>query len=125
MLLLLRAGLTLAASAIGLLVASLVFDKFEISAVSFPIVVVVFTVVALLVRPLTRMVFRRKAGRAYFTATLAATFLTLLIADLLSDGLQIEGAGTWILSTLIVWGTTAAADLVFDRSILRPRRGRH
>ena len=121
MLLLLRAGLTLAASAIGLLVAALVFDQFEIDVVSFPIVVVVYTVIALLARPLVRAVMRRKAHGVFFLATLAATFLTLLVTDLLSDGLQIEGAGTWIFSTLIVWATTAVADLIFDRMILRRR----
>jgi uncharacterized membrane protein YvlD (DUF360 family) len=34
---------------------------------------------------------------------LIATFVALLITDVLSDGLDIEGVGTWIAATVIVW----------------------
>jgi uncharacterized membrane protein YvlD (DUF360 family) len=34
---------------------------------------------------------------------LISTFVALLITDLLSDGLEISGAGTWIAATVIVW----------------------
>ena len=30
------------------------------------------------------------------------TFIALLVRDLATDGLQIEGAGTWVLATLLI-----------------------
>ncbi len=32
-----------------------------------------------------------------------ATLVSLIITDLLSDGLSIDGVGTWIAATVIVW----------------------
>jgi hypothetical protein len=40
-----------------------------------------------------------------------------LLADILSDGIEIEGIGTWILSTLIVWAGTLLYDVVDDKVI--------
>ena len=45
-------------------------------------------------------------------ASLLATFVALLITDLLSDSLDIEGAGTSVAATLIVWLATMIVDFV-------------
>ncbi len=34
---------------------------------------------------------------------LIATFASLVITDLVSDGFSISGAGTWLAATVIVW----------------------
>lgn len=36
-------------------------------------------------------------------AGLISTFAALLVADLITSGLQIEGIGTWFMATFIVW----------------------
>jgi hypothetical protein len=46
---------------------------------------------------------RRRASSALGGVALIATFVSLLITDLVSDGLNIEGVGTWIAATVIVW----------------------
>ena len=48
--------------------------------------------------------------------------VALLITDILSDGLDIEGVGTWILATLIVWVCTMVATLILQK-VFRPERG--
>ena len=34
---------------------------------------------------------------------LIATFIALVVTDILSDGFTINGVGTWIAATVIVW----------------------
>ena len=50
------------------------------------------------------------------------TFLALLITDLLSDGLSIEGASTWLLATVIVWLGTLLAGVILLRLFVDERR---
>jgi len=40
------------------------------------------------------------------------TFVGLLVTTLISDGLQINGATTWLLATLVVWLAALLADLI-------------
>ena len=46
---------------------------------------------------------------------LIATLIALIVTDLLSDGFSIDGVGTWIAATVIVWlgGLLAAFILPF------------
>jgi len=109
-----RAGLVLASGAVALLVAALIFDRFTISTLGFPIVVVIFTLVSLVAKPLTESLVRRHAREVYWATGLIATWVTLLVTDMVSDGIQIEGIGTWILSTVIVWAAVIGANAVAD-----------
>ncbi len=43
---------------------------------------------------------------------LVTTFVALVITDLATDGLSIEGATTWILATLIVWLASLVATFI-------------
>jgi Flp pilus assembly protein TadB len=45
--------------------------------------------------------------------------VTLLITDLLLDGLDIEGVTTWVLASLIVWIGAVLANLLLGRWLLR------
>ena len=49
------------------------------------------------------MQMRRGRGLAFVGAALLATLVALIVTDLVSDGLTIDGAGTWIAATVIVW----------------------
>lgn len=109
-----RAGLVLASSAVALLAAALIFDRFTVSTLGFPIVVIVFTLVSLVAKPLTESLVRQHAREVYWATGLIATWLTLLVTDLVSDGIQIEGIGTWVFSTVIVWVAAMGADAVAD-----------
>jgi hypothetical protein len=116
-----RAVATLVVSAVALLAAALLLDRFTIDTLSFPIVVVVFTVVWLIARPLARGLLADRAREVSWGIGLVATWATLLVTDLLSDGIQIEGLVTWALATVIVWAALLVADLVAD-ALLRGTR---
>jgi uncharacterized membrane protein YvlD (DUF360 family) len=101
--LIVRTLVAVAANAIGLLVAAAVLDGFRLNASGFVLAVIIFTVVFALMQPFLISQMRGRAGRALGGVALIATFLALLITDLISDGLNIEGVGTWIAATVIVW----------------------
>jgi phosphotransferase system glucose/maltose/N-acetylglucosamine-specific IIC component len=67
--------------------------------------VIIFTVAFALMQPFLVSTMRRGGGSsaALGGVALIATFASLLITDLISDGLDIEGVGTWIAATVIVW----------------------
>jgi uncharacterized membrane protein YvlD (DUF360 family) len=108
---LVNAAIFLAAAAIGLLVASWVVDGMDIDATSFITVVVIFAVLQAVLQPFLAKVARRNAPVLLGGIGLVTTFVALLVTDLISDGLSIEGAGDWIVATLIVWIATMIATL--------------
>ena len=55
-------------------------------------------------------------------SSLVTTFLALLVTDLLSDGLDIEGALTWVLATVIVWLGTLLAGVILVRLFVKDAR---
>ncbi len=103
--LLVRLLIALAGNAVGLIVASLVFDGFDIDVTSFILALIIFTIVLALMTPFLASALRRNrsSSSALGGVSLIATFVALLITDLLSDGLSISGIGTWIGATVIVW----------------------
>jgi putative membrane protein len=108
--LLLRIGLALAANAIALFIAAILLDKFTVDEIDFLWAVVLFTIVSLLTGLLVARLLPEYAPAAAPVAGLITTWLALLVTDLISDDIQIEGIGTWIAATLIVW----AADIVLE-----------
>mgnify|MGYP001813677295 FL=1 len=101
--LLLRTVLALLGNALGLWVASLVLDDMSISGTAFVLAVVIFTVLTAVLQPLVTKIAMQNAPALQGSSALVTTFLGLLITDLISDGLSIDGALTWILATVIVW----------------------
>jgi len=112
-----RIVLAAAANAVMLLVAAALFDKIELNAVTFVVAVAIFTLCAVLVKPIAERVAGRYASGVTWVAGLATTFLALLVTDILSDGLEIEGAFTWIAGTVVVWIGTLIYDVVDDKLI--------
>lgn len=106
---LLRILIFLASAALGLLVAHLVLGDFVLSVSGFIVAVVVFALAQSIVSPLAESVARRHAPVLLGGIGVISTFVALLIATLLADGLAITGTATWILGTLIVWLVTALA----------------
>jgi uncharacterized membrane protein YvlD (DUF360 family) len=100
-----RTLVAVAANAVGLLVAAAVLDGFHLDAGGFVLAVIIFTVVFALMQPFLVSSMRRRgsSGAALGGVALIATFVALLVTDLVSDGLDIEGVGTWIAATVIVW----------------------
>jgi uncharacterized membrane protein YvlD (DUF360 family) len=114
--LIIRIVLALVVNAIALLIAASVVDGVSIDATYFVIAVIIFTLVSLLLRPLLAFVIARHLRPLLGIIGLVTTFLILLITDVLSDGINIDGATAWILATVIVWIAQMLYE-IFDRRI--------
>ena len=102
--LLVRTVIALVANAVGLLVAAWLLDGVELDGAAFILAVIIFTVAFALMLPFTVSQARRGGSAALSGgAALIATLIALIVTDLVSDGLSIEGVGTWIAATVIVW----------------------
>ena len=102
---LVRTAIVLLGNAVGLIVASLVFDGIDIDVTSFIFALVIFTVAFAVLTPFIASTLRRNqsSSAALGGVALISTFAALLLTDLLSDGLSISGIGTWIGATVVVW----------------------
>jgi uncharacterized membrane protein YvlD (DUF360 family) len=107
-----RTLIAVVANAIGLIVAAAVLDGMHMNFGSFIVAVVIFTVVAALLQPFLAAQFRRSAPAALGGVSLIATFVALVVTDLLSDGFSINGVGTWIAATVIVWVSALLAAFI-------------
>ena len=101
--LIVRTGIALAGSAIGLIVASLILDGVDINLKSYLFAVVIYTVIVAILTPFLALQLRRFAPQAVGGVALVATLAALVITDVLSDGFSISGIGDWIAATFIVW----------------------
>jgi uncharacterized membrane protein YvlD (DUF360 family) len=110
--LLVRTLIALVANAVGLIVAALVLDDVQLDATSFVVAVVIFTVVFALLQPFLAVQFRRMGSGVIGAVALIATLVSLIVTDLLTDGLSISGMTTWILAALIVWLAALVAALL-------------
>ena len=94
----------LAAAALGLWIAALALSGVSLTASGFVVAILIFAVLQALFLPfIGAMADKRDSIFLGGAAGLIATFAALLVTDLISDGLDIKGIGTWIVATLIVW----------------------
>jgi uncharacterized membrane protein YvlD (DUF360 family) len=117
--LLLRTVLALIGNALGLWIASLLLDDMSISGAAFLLAVVIFTVLTVVLQPLVTKVAMQNAPALQGSSALITTFLGLLITELISDGLTIDGAVTWILATVIVWLGAMLAEVVLPMFLFK------
>ena len=110
--LLVRTLVALAANAIGLLVAAAVLDGVHLNGTAFLVAVVIFTIVFAVLQPFFLVQLRRSRAAALGGVALLATLVSLIVTDLLSDGLTIDGVGTWIAATVIVWFASLLAAFI-------------
>ncbi len=110
--LLVRTFVLLVANAVGLIVAAFVLDGMDINATGFIISLVIFTVALALMQPFLGSGMRRRGSSALGGVALIATFVALLITDIISDGLSIDGIGTWLAATVIVWAAALLAAFI-------------
>jgi putative membrane protein len=101
-----------AANAVGLLVAAALLEEMSVSGTAFVVAVAIFTLVEAVVGPMIRQAAVKNAQALLGGTALVVTFVGLLVTSLISDGLRIEGASTWLLATVIVWVAALLATLV-------------
>ncbi|MFE6235891.1 phage holin family protein [Cellulosimicrobium sp. NPDC057862] len=90
-------------AAVGLLVASALFDGVTVHASGFVVAVLIFAVAQAILAPFVFNVARKYASAILGGIGLVSTFLALWVATLIGDGLEISGASTWIGVTVVVW----------------------
>jgi uncharacterized membrane protein YvlD (DUF360 family) len=110
--LLVRTGILLVANAVGLIVASIVLSRFDISVTGFIVALLIFTACTALLTPFLQSQFQRRNSAALGGVALIATLLSLIVTDLVSDGLDISGVGTWLASAVIVWACALLAAFI-------------
>ncbi len=108
--------------AAGLLVCDAALEKLSISAAGLLEATLVFWVAHIVVQFLALKVLVRQPSIALAgLLALASTIVALFIAVAVVPGLSVSGAQTYVWATLIIWATTAAAD-VFARRTVRDER---
>ena len=114
-----RIVLSCAASAIGLWIASLVLDGMSVDGTSFFIAAVIFTISTAILQPLITKMALKNADFLMGGTALVTTLIGLIITDLVSDGMSIDGLSTWLLATLIVWLATMLAAVILPMIFLK------
>jgi MFS family permease len=84
--------------------------------------VAIFTVAQAILAPLFLKMANRYASALLGGIGLVSTFVALLVASLLSNGLSIHGIGSWILATVVVWLVTALATVVLPALLPRDEK---
>lgn len=122
--LLIRLAILLVSAALGLLAASALVDGVEVTATGFVVVVGVFTVAQAVLSPFIAKTAARYAPAFLGGIGLVSTFVALLLASLLGDGLRITGGAVpWILAALVVWLVTALATFLLPMFFLKEKLG--
>ena len=100
---LISVAIHLGANAIALWLADMLLDDLSIEWSAFLLAVVIFTLVEVLAEPLLTKMALQSMPAFRGSVALIATFIGLLVTVLVTDGMNIDGVGTWILATIIVW----------------------
>jgi uncharacterized membrane protein YvlD (DUF360 family) len=120
---LIRIGLSLGANAVALAIAAIVLKQFEITGAGFVVSVVIFSIASLILRPLVVWGVMKLVRPLLGVVGLISTWVILLVTDIVSDGIQIEGIGTWIAATVIVWLGSVAYELLGGRLLRKVTPG--
>jgi hypothetical protein len=103
-------AISAAANAAALALAAWLFDQFNIEFGWFVVAVVLFTALTVVLRGIVISTVNRFARGYTIAGGLVLTWLGLLLTDLVvpTSGFAIEGVGTWVGVTLIVWAAGIA-----------------
>src|SRR5262245_31213584 len=99
-----RMGLMLVVYALALIIASIFVGGVGINVLGFLIARRIFTVTVTVLTPLCTSRLERRNALAGAGVALLATLVSLIITDIVSNGVDITGVGAWVGATLILWG---------------------
>jgi len=120
---LIRAAIFLGTAALGLLIAWWLLPGFDIDWAGFLVAMLVFAIAQSLLSPHITKLATRHAPEVLGGVGLVSTFLALLLATVIANGLRIDGLLTWVLATLIVWLVTALGTWLLSVAFLKRRVG--
>lgn len=107
-----RTAIVLVANAVGLVVAAALLEGVQLDAGGFVVAVIVFTVVYALLQPFLAVQLRRRGSSALGGVSLIASLVGLIVTDVVSDGLSIDGFGAWLGAAVIVWAGALLAAFI-------------
>ncbi|OCB08275.1 hypothetical protein A5717_28215 [Mycolicibacterium porcinum] len=118
---LLRIAIFLGSAALGLLVAAWLVPGVSVSAWGFIAAVVIFAVAQAILSPFFLKMASRYASAFLGGIGLISTLVALILASVLTRGLNISGIGSWIAATVVVWLVTAVATVVLPALFLKQK----
>ncbi|MEV0672054.1 phage holin family protein [Mycobacterium sp. NPDC050441] len=118
---LLRIAIFLGSSALGLLVAAWLVPGVSVSAWGFIAAVVIFAVAQGILSPFFLKMANRYASAFLGGIGLVSTLVALVLASVLTHGLNIRGIGSWIAATVVVWLVTAVATVVLPALFIKKK----
>lgn len=103
-------AISAAANTASLALAAWIFDRFNIEFGWFVVAVILFTALTVVLRGVVINTVNRFIRGYTIAGGLVLTWLGLLLTDLVvpASGFAIEGVGTWLGVTLIVWAAGIA-----------------
>jgi hypothetical protein len=116
---LLRAVVLLGSWAVGLLVAAWVVPRVSVSVSGFIVAVALFSVAQAI---LSLSILKLPHGYASLLlggTGLVLTFVALSLASVLTHGLTIRGAASWIATTIVVWLVTTVGAISLPDTLVR------
>ena len=117
---LIRIAVYFAAAAIGLIVAAAVFDGVRLDTLGFVIVAAIYAAVLGLLMPLFQQQGQRSRSSMFSGGVgLITTFVALAVTAFISDDLTIDGFGTWVGATVVVWLATLLASLLLPVLVVK------
>jgi CDP-diglyceride synthetase len=106
----------------GLLICGAVLTQFHIDAAAVIEAALLFWVIHMIVQLIALRVLVREPSVALAgLLALASTIISLIIVNAIISGLTIHRLYTYALATIIIWITTALADMI-GRRLVRKRR---
>lgn len=114
----------LGSAAIGLLAADRLVSGVSVSLRGFVVAVVVFALAQAILSPFIAKMASRYASAFLGGIGLVSTFVALLLASVLTHGLSIRGAGSWVAATVVVWLVTAVATMLLPLLVVKKKIGK-
>jgi uncharacterized membrane protein YvlD (DUF360 family) len=117
---LINLGVYFVSALIGIIVADLIFPGFQVKVgISYLVVAGIFAIIQAVLSPLVGSLTRRKAQAFMGGVGLISTFIALWLTSLISGYFTIDGIGTWIGATVVVWLFGALAAFLLPILVVR------
>lgn len=124
---LIRTAIFFLTALVGIVAADVILTGFSVAGwTSYVSVAIIFALIQAVLSPLIGKSAERRAPAFMGGIGLVSTFVALLVTNLVSDSLRVDGASTWIAATVIVWlfGAIAAwvLPLILVKRVVQDRR---
>lgn len=117
-----RVVIFIGSAALGLFVTSLILgEDFRVELNGYLYAVLIFALAQSILTPFIFKMARKYASAFLGGVGLLSTFVALLLANWLTEGLTIVGIAAWVIGTLLVWLITALATWLLPMWLLKEK----